>query len=421
MSLVFFLSYASNKYLKDLPLRFFQDLIETIGVARPSLKEPIGFLDLDNMKPGDSWTAELGEALQTCRVFVYFRSEEYFGRPWCSKEWGVFNERLRLWMKKDNLSKRPPLVISLSWMPPLPPKPGAPDYDFQIPNEAWNEAYVKNGLKSLMNLTRYDDEYKIFRDKLAQRILEVHDQYELPLGPKNYTLTDAPDAASPAAGSPLEAQPDEPRMGPRFVIFAYVVGTARDLAGEGRRNRDCYGDNGWLDWKPYHPTFGFTIDHYAQGVAYKDGRLAHERINILDHNLVKALRDAEKANKIIVLVVDTWSLKVTNLKEIMTELDREQYLNSGVIIPQNPSDEESQTNKDQLDKLLEGVFRRTRQTERYRDRVNSPDEFEGQVISLINQARKEAFKNVYQEAGTDGENAFRTKPVIAFSDARGVK
>lgn len=87
---LFFFSYArldDDEYLK----RFFDDL--TASVARKAGVHEPSFKDLRIIRPGDSWPAELVEALEHSQTLLCLYSPWYFKREFCGKEFHFFLDR----------------------------------------------------------------------------------------------------------------------------------------------------------------------------------------------------------------------------------------------------------------------------------------------------------------------------------------
>ena len=63
---------------------------------------------------------------------------------------------------------------------------------------------------------------------------------------------EAPAPASPVGLDSPGATPAREDVGPRHVVFVYVVGTRPKLQNR-RRMLEAYGDGGWVDWKPLLP------------------------------------------------------------------------------------------------------------------------------------------------------------------------
>ena len=421
MDPLFFLSYASNPALKRFQERFFDGLVDALIAERDSLdaqKDRIGFYDRDGIQLGDSWTHELAEALQTCRVFIYIQSEAYFSRLWCGREWAVFRNRIDRWMQGSKAPEYlPPLMLPVLWKPAATRNPPtAVAGDIQYNHREFGEAYAQNGLHTLMNIERFRDDYKEFLSRLAQRILQVTDTHPLPPGDMaRIDFESIPNAFEAAALTGLMG-PNVPvetsaraAVGPRHVVFVYVVGTRAELQNW-RHMLEAYGDGGWVDWRPYFPPIDRCVTWYAQGVVH-DEELNYERLDFRP-DLVQLLRDAEAKNKIIILVVDSWTLSCSTYRDVMSEFDRYQFRNCCVVIPWN-KDEETLGQADTLKRNLQQVFSRQTHT-RFRFAITTPAALEAEFAAAINQARKGAFSEVFQKAeGTEYPQDYTRKPVVS--------
>jgi FxsC-like protein len=416
MDLLFFLSYASNSVLKRFHGQFFDDLVEALIAERDTLdaqKARLGFYDRDGIQLGDSWTHELAEALRTCQVFVYIQSEAYFSRPWCGREWTVFRNRINRWMQGPQATgARPPLMLPILWKPPTRNPPATVAVDIQYGHREFGEAYVQNGLHTLMKLERFRDDYQEFLSRLAQRILQIADAYPLPPGDRDrIDFESIPNAFAPAPASSYDG-PGVPMVrqdiGPRHVVFVYVVGTRPELQNW-RRKVDAYGDGGWIDWRPYFPPIDRRVAWYAQGVVHEED-LNYERLD-MNPDLVELMRQAEANNKIIILVVDCWSLHSSKYGNLMLQFDTRQFRNCCVVVPWN-EDDETRDQAPTLKRQLLEIFSRQLHP-RFQFGITTPEALKAAFAAAINQARKGAFSTIFQKAqGENYSQDFTYKPVV---------
>ena len=251
MDPLFFLSYANSPTLKSFHERFFDDIVKTLIAERDSLdpeKARIGFYDRADIQLGDSWTHELAEAPRTCRVFIYIQSQAFFSRLWCGREWTVFRDRIDRWMQGSEAPEsRPPLMLPVLWKPATRNPPAMVAVDIQYGHREFGDAYFQHGLHTLMNLERFRDDYWEFLSRPSRRILQVADAYPLPPGdraPVHFesipNAFEAPAPASPVGLDSPAATPAREDVGPRHVVFVYVVGTraaAPELAPHARSLR----------------------------------------------------------------------------------------------------------------------------------------------------------------------------------------
>lgn len=405
--------------MKRFQERFFDDLVEALIAERDSLdaqKVRIGFYDRDGIQLGDSWTHELAEALQTCRVFIYIQSPAYFSKLWCGREWAVFRNRIERWMQGSGVPEsRPPLMLPVLWKPATRNPPATVAVDIQYGHREFGEAYAQNGLHTLMNIARFRDDYNEFLSRLAQRILQVADTYPLPPGDlARIDFESIPNAFEASALAGLigpnvpVATPAREAVGPRYVVFVYVVGTRADLQNR-RRMLEAYADDG-CDWRPYFPPHDRRVAWYAQHVV-NDEDLNYEPLD-LRPDLVQLLRNAEDENKIVILVVDSWTLNCSKYRDLMSEFDRHQFRNCCVVIPWN-DDEETLGQAETLKRNLQQVFSRQTHT-RFRFAITTPAALEAEFAAAINQARKGAFSGFCQKAeGTDYPQDYTRKPVVS--------
>ena len=418
MGPLFFLSHATNPApgVQEKQRKFYNELVEILLEERDSLDpRKVGFFDQESIQVGEKWTEVIANAVRTCRVFLYLPSDAYWSRPWCSKEWGIFQDRIDRWMKLQTApGAPPPLMVPIHWTAAVPKPPEVLDGHIHFTNPNFGDAYKANGLGALQKLKNFADEYETFKRNLAKLILQYHDQYPLPEGATIFDFDEAPDAFRVVDMPGTKQSAAASSKGPRFIVFIYVVGRRGDLEAY-RKTLDSYGDDGWQDWKPFSPTFDKRISHSALDVVRKDGLLDYERIDF-GPKLVEELRDAEKSNKIIVIVVDSWSLNLQDCSAVMSSFDSYQFRNCCVVVPWN-EDEETRNQSVNLTGLLSRHL--GRQRERLRRGLKSPEVLETEIAKAIGQARKEALGGVYQDVeGESYSNDYPSKPVVQGSQAR---
>jgi hypothetical protein len=162
----FFLSYAHGPH-DQLVAKFFDDLCgEVRERAGREQRDEVGFLDRHNLQIGDHWPPTLIGALQACRTFVALCSPRYFQSVPCGKEWGVFARRLT----SDPLSGPPaPALIPLFWLLPTE----VPEHlsGLQYTDRSLGDMYERHGLRPLLQLAKYRDDYLEFLASLAARII----------------------------------------------------------------------------------------------------------------------------------------------------------------------------------------------------------------------------------------------------------
>jgi FxsC-like protein len=76
----------------------------------------------------------------------------------------------------------------------------------------------------------------------------------------------------------------------------------------------------------------------------------------LGPDLIQRLEAAERDDKIVALLVDTWTLRLEQYHQFMREYDRRSFLNCVVAVPWNPRDEETVGARDLLEKALQVTF-----------------------------------------------------------------
>lgn len=194
---------------------------------------PVGFMDRE-MRSGEGWPEKLAENLATCRVFVPLLSPRYFSSEMCGREWFAFNERM-LRARATGAGGVSAVVPALWTRVDLSELPDSVRH-VHLDQAAWGSRYATGGIYGLIKLKRLRDEYEEIVLSLAQRIVDVARESQLPPDrPRDYEST--PSAFKPRG------------TGPRHIRLT-VAAPTRDALPEYRDPRP-YGDDP-RDWNPYH-------------------------------------------------------------------------------------------------------------------------------------------------------------------------
>jgi FxsC-like protein len=376
----FFLSYARTDAGTEHLKNFYSDLIVEVrqkaGIPIDMPDTAVGFMDTSGIEIGAAWPEEIVKALSNCRVFVCLYSRTYFTREYCGKEFQAFSERIDKYVEASQLpASRPSLILPIIWGDPrrLPkPLPHAVSH-IQYVADSVSESYGTLGLYYLMRVRSRENlvEYNKLLQEIADRIVQEAEPDLLPPLDALQPLETVKDAFRlPSPGGARAAKTERRRGGPNVARFVYVAARTSEL-GDIREKVDCYGDEDY-EWRPYHPEHDKPVGLISQSIASREG-LYYEKLRV-DEDFVQQLREAENSNVIVVIIVDPWSIQVEYYRNQMSEFDRREFLNCGVLIPWNERDEE--TNR-YLGRLQTGV--RTTFERKY---VINPTYFRGHIPSL---------------------------------------
>src|SRR5208337_4946521 len=151
--------------------QFFADLAKEFRIrfGEPPGGEQLGFVDVA-IPTGQIWRDRLGEAINTCRCFLFIQEPTYFQREWCGKEWALFRSRIEAYLRTQLPgTERPPLIFPILWVPTVVELPHLAS-EIQNCNRDLGKAYASVGLLDLMRLDKYKDDYIEFKGKLANAI-----------------------------------------------------------------------------------------------------------------------------------------------------------------------------------------------------------------------------------------------------------
>ncbi|WP_433043550.1 TIR-like protein FxsC [Dactylosporangium sp. CS-033363] len=376
----FFLSYArsdDDQYVEQ----FFKDLSGEVRVrAGLGSAKTVGFLDR-NLEMGTIWSKELVDALATCTTFIGLCSPRYIASEPCGQEWQLFAQRCEQY-ELDHGRRSTALVPAL-WLPPrhLPEAVRRVQFD----QERFGEAYRRGGLRQLMRLARYHDEYLEAISVLAQHIVDNAEVDRLPpLAPADRTNFDAAPSAFHAEIA-TEKTPAFPKHEDvHFIIAAPTRGEALAVRGD----VSCYGDQS-LDWMPYAPTHTTPLAGYAREVAARRGLTSRASAISLDP---LAGRASESAT-IVVLLVDAWA---SQLETYRRAVGRHEDLHgvTAALVPRNIEDAETEQHWRLLSDGMRSMFLdriASRDPLVYRQDILTHRAFDEDLQVVLETARNRAF------------------------------
>jgi len=182
---------------------------------------------------------------------------------------------------------------------------------------------------------------------------------------------------------------DAGKTGPHWVDFIYVAAAPDHFPPNWRESREAYSPHGGRGWKPYLP-LGNTVRHLAVSVAQAPGMdfYAEELEVAFSISTIGALagkiREAESQNRIVVMLVDYWTMAVAGYREALLDFDEKNFFNCAILLPLNERDPETRDHKSELQQLLRGVLRRWSRLSLmssfcFRDLVQSEEDFRLQL------------------------------------------
>ena len=347
--LAFFLSYARDDQRSGPPgnvARFFEDLSRALT---PRLKNvgggEVGFIDSRGIEPGSEWPDSLRTALGSARVFVPVLSPRYFEREYCGKEWAAFRTRVPAGAR---------LIQPVLFVPPvdLNPMPKALK-KVQYAHDKYPAEYLEKGLSELLNVPSLEDAYQrfvfAFAGVLAEVLREPAAAAEVDLPP----LAEFESAFHDPATGHRDEDPSSPPGRRLYAHFIYVAARHDELAGM-RNDLAAYGDLGGLDWQPYLPKFDTEIGILATAVAARE-RFFYE-MGELDDRLVERVKEATTKHKVVVVLVDPWTVRLGHYQRLMRELDEMAAATCVVMIPINENDPETAEQRASLEAVIEATF-----------------------------------------------------------------
>jgi FxsC-like protein len=406
MSHWFFLSYARNDR-DDCLGDFYRDLNKEIREwAGPEAGED-GFFDENDIELGKHWSPALTEALQDCRAFIALCSPAYFNSEICGREWQFFSERQTAYSASlAPPASSPSLMMPVLWLPenklkPLPEAVAAVQYK----HSDFGDIYAREGLKRLIQYKKYKEHYRNFLRKFASKLCRAARDHALPPHPHLLPINKIESAFHQRSARTSD------NGGPRVAQFVFVAGRRDELKAAGKKKLDAYGDEGECDWHPYLPDVPQEVEIIAQGIATEEN-FRYVRVQ-LDDNFIKRIEEAEQDNRIVAILVDSWTLGVPRYERLIKKYNHCNFVNCAVLAPLNDKDDET---KDKWSDLFGKV--RSTFVNHYVNRnpscflvVSSYDELKDGLRTALHKARTRLIERAEVMRRAEGDR-FISKPII---------
>ncbi|HKU73553.1 MAG TPA: FxsC protein [Pyrinomonadaceae bacterium] len=427
----FFFSYkrvSDTSYQKQ----FFNDLSNEIRALREvsDAKEAVGFFDQRGIEQGEEWEPSLAIALQESKVLVCAYSTKYFESEYCGKEWQVFKLRRDEYRRLKEEAGEPnvalPAVIKpVLWMElpaDLDPKFKKTQFMWGDPNEIQNQ----KGLRYVLQFkNKYENEYKEYINRLAEEIISVGKHHQLPKLPNLPNLGQVSSAFARATQPEVVAinQPAPKTISTPAKRVVFIFAAAEPSTFAGKRDDEAYRDQGGADWKPFFPQIPKRIGTLVQNLVSDDALDLQADELPLNDNLIKEIEKAYEERKIVVIMVDGWTLVCKDeYRALLEKFDQEtkpKYVNHTVLVPWNDQDPENAGKKGLIEQMVKNTFSfRAEMSDpiHYRDSIRSVQELRevlGEVLIKIRAKMHKNVENVNAMPRTIAQPIISNEPVAA--------
>jgi FxsC-like protein len=389
MTPLFFVSYARSdrdSYLEQFVLDLTEEVRRKLGEKR---NENIRFWDTQDIDVGDVWPEKLRDALRVSRFCVCLLSPGYFNSEYCGKEFQVF--KLRQSLNKRFSGTRP--IFPVLWEAPRGPLPDAVQ-SLQYTTDDFPVTYVDEGLRYLMKLSKHKDDYLLFVDRLAAKLVEAGDTEPLP----ELEVLDSLSNVASAFRFSNNVENDE--GGPSNVRFVFVAASQSEIRSL-RTELGPYSRHGGWYWQPYYP----AVETCAGKVAQLTATQLDFRYNELsvDVDLVERLKRSEERNEVVVVLADPWTVRLPRYADLMRQYDSVTLVNCSVLILWNDKDCETNDQRQMLQHGLSNVFRRKfilRPPAHEWDSIRSPKDLSTKLAEVL-----EKLRMMVLQLGTAGRKA----------------
>ena len=410
----FLLSYDREDGDGDYVEEFFGQLSDELARRRAGWdKRHIGYLDV-RVPTGGRWPNRLNDALSTCRVFLALYSPRYFYSEYCGKEWWIFSERVREYQLQQ--SREAELIIPVLWEP-APHDIPAVARPLQYKEQLFPEIYSQKGLRRIVKLKgKYSEEYDTIVNVLVDRIIDCHDMHVLAPATRLVDIATATNAfAAPVPTGATDGNIDcgGPVSGPRRVYFVMAAPTAQEAYTIRKDPGDRYGAEP-DEWMPYRPEVDEPLILHANDVARQlKPPLLPRQERADEGDLVELIKQAERKNAIVILLVDAWAARLPKYRAALCPYDDFDSLHTAVIVPTNGVDSETAQHLPALQADVRAIFTKNFRGGRrfYRDAVTSLAEFRRALGEALIHTQSLVFENADVQR-TVSSNEVIARPTI---------
>src|SRR5262249_45649887 len=283
-------------------------------------------------EPPAIWNEKLASALQESRVFIAIYSPFYFQKKFCGKVWATFASRVEAYA--ENLpegSEFPSLMFPVLWQSEDKVSPRIPTAlnKIQYKYDAYGKAYAEQGLRVMMRNRKFRRQYEEFVNILADNIIKAAKEHTLPalpnLPPQDQVIQSFPAPTIIVAGA-----------NPGYVKLIFLAGSKQEMVGI-KSSLEPYGESG-SNWRPWLPDPRDEAGLLVEDVIQRE-TLNQEGAIPLDNELGNRLDEAENSNKIVVILVDLFTLQNDIYRNLMRKyVDPRKVGNYVIIVPWNPRD-----------------------------------------------------------------------------------
>jgi FxsC-like protein len=399
----FFLSYAhgdDDEYVQ----RFYQDLCREIRV-RKGLRQnkPVGFMDIHSVRLGKRWPSELVTALSECPVFLPLYSPGFFRSEFCGKEWAAFKYRCDYYFERTGTLLEN--IVPIMWFQPTMVPEIAQSINYT--NVALGGVYAEWGLRQLIRLKRYEDDYQEAVTALAAQVVAISERnhlvserpslsFEDLSSPFHHTMAADGGAAQSigqrsmfpirkvsSQGTTTASTGGPPQPGSHHVYFVIASAGSEEVRSV-RSVLDCYGPTA-RHWMPYQPVMPRPLGNFACEIAGRQ-HFGSELADLDD--LPDRIEAAHRENRIVVLLVDPWAARISGYSAKLADYDRRNEPTVPVLIALNEEDTETRRCREMLEDTVDHVFPQNmvRQDSIFRPAVGSAEQFAQDLQFVLQEA-----------------------------------
>jgi FxsC-like protein len=214
-------------------------------------------------------------------------------------------------------------------------------------------AYGERGLGYLLSVpSELDDYWKVVYEIAADVVTAVR-RYELAPAASIPPLNEVQSAFHDRESQSQVVETGAPPGRRLFAQFVYIAARREEVAAL-RHELSAYGEEGGLDWQPYLPETDAEVGMIAAEVASRE-RFRYDRM-LPGDQLLERISDAVAEHRIVVVIVDAWTVRLLPYHEQVKRLDAFNLANCVVMVPFNPTDAETAAGEAELREAVGATF-----------------------------------------------------------------
>jgi FxsC-like protein len=264
----------------------------------------------------------------------------------------------------------------------------------QYHTNALGEPYRRLGVRQLMRLRRYQDDYRSLVFELARQVVEGVEQHPVPPGALQLRFEDVASAFHEPVPLLDELTVIDGRPRPLLVHLVVAASSRREMSTI-RTDVAAYGDRP-VEWSPFRPPLPEPLAEYARSIAAD--HCFETRIADLTELSGRAELAAHDDHQILVLLVDAWITRLDGARQALrahtARTGQARFPTTAVLIPNSRDDMETRQHWAGLSRACREVLDRlARDNELYRPDITTYRHFELELPGVLEVAKNRLYRS----------------------------